>query len=215
MSESKQEPSYRGRVKYTPKGARKYQVRRPHKDRAELKLVEHAFRIIPKGTVLDAPCGGGRVSMLLEEHGYQVTAGDLSESMVQIANEKLTAANLKARAQREDLERMSFPDRHFDAVICFRLFHHFPNAEIRQRVIDELCRVSRGHVALSYFSPASYTSLQRRWRAATGGRITDKHATPLNEIRKYFAKAGFRLVKDFAQLRFIHTLHLAVFRRDD
>jgi hypothetical protein len=46
-----------------------------------------------------------------------------------------------------------------------------------------------------------------------GGKKSDKHTTPLSEVRRYFENAGFRLVRDFAQLRLIHTLHLALFER--
>jgi hypothetical protein len=79
--------------------------------------------------------------------------------------------------------------------------------------VTELCRVARQYVALSYFSPASVTSVKRQIRAAIGGRRSDKHPTPLSEVQGYFTKAGFRLVKDFAQMPLIHTLHLAVFER--
>ncbi len=98
-------------------------------------------------------------------------------------------------------------------MISFRLFHHFPNAEIRQRAVRELCRVAGQFVVLSYFSAASVTSLKRKLRVAMGGRTSAKHSTPLSEVRDYFARAGFRFVKDFAQMPFIHTLHVAVFER--
>jgi hypothetical protein len=50
-------------------------------------------------------------------------------------------------------------------------------------------------------------------RVALGGRTSAKHSTPLSEVREYFAQAGFGLVKDFAQMPLVHTLHLAVFER--
>ncbi len=206
-------PTYNGRVKYTPEKARAYQIRAERKERAELRLVERAFGVIPRGQVLDAPCGGGRVTMMLAGLGYKMTAADLSDAMLEIAREKITACGLKIPVEKQDLEQLGYSDRHFDAIISFRLFHHFPNAEIRQRVVTELCRVSKNFVALSYFSPYSYTSLGRKWRAARGGRKSQKHATSLREVKSYFEKCGFGLVRDFARLNLIHTLHLAVFRR--
>ena len=95
------------------------------------------------------------------------------------------------------------------AFVCFRLFHHFPNAEIRQRVVSELCRVARQFVVLSYFSPRSVTSLKRK----ITGRESHRHATPLTEVAGYFEACGFQLVKDFAQLPLLHTLHVAIFER--
>jgi len=211
MSES--EPAYRGRIKYTAEAARAYQNFKPSKMRAELRLVERAFSLIPHGRVLDAPCGGGRVTLMLAAKGYEMTAADLSEPMIEITRENVAAAGLQIPVEHQDVERLTYKDRTFDSVISFRLFHHFPNAEIRERVVRELCRVAGQYVALSYFSPYSFTSWQRARRAAKGGRKSQKHSTSLDEVRGYFAGAGFEFVKDFARLNLVHTLHVAVFRR--
>jgi ubiquinone/menaquinone biosynthesis C-methylase UbiE len=209
-----QKPAYRGRTKYDEQTARRYQIRKESKDRAEMKLVTRAFALIPKShRILDVPCGGGRVTVHLGKLGYQMSAADLSESMIVIARENIAHAGLAAAVERQDVERLTYPNRGFDTIISFRLFHHFPTPAVRQTVVRELCRVARKYVALSYFSPRSFTSVKRSVRAALGGRRSEKHPTSLSEVQGYFEAAGFRLVKDFAQLAFIHTLHLAVFER--
>jgi SAM-dependent methyltransferase len=200
-------------VKYTEDKARSYQNFKQSKLRAELRLVERAFSVIPKGRVLDVPCGGGRVTLMLAKKGYQLTAADLSEAMLEITRENVAAQSLPVTAERQDVEKLTFADRSFDSVISFRLFHHFPDVDIRRRVVAELCRVSDKFVAVSYFSPLSYTSWRRTRRAARGGRKSQKYSTPLKEVRGYFAERGFEFVKDFARLNFVHTLHIAVFRR--
>ena len=68
-------------------------------------------------------------------------------------------------------------------------------------------------MVLSYFSPVSVTSIKRRMTAALGGKRSQKHSTSLREIEGYFARNGFRLVKNFARMPVVHTLHLAVFER--
>ena len=215
MSATTEQPAaYRGRVKYNQKAAERYQVRKEGKHRAEMRLVDRAFALIPKtNSVLDLPCGGGRVAVHLAQQGYEVTCADLSEAMLTIARQNLADKGFPCRVEQQDIEKLTYPDGCFGAVVSFRLFHHFPNREIRQRAVTELCRVTRHYVALSYFSPASVTSLKRKLRAAVGGRASDKHTTSLREVRTYFAKAGFRLVKDFAQMPLVHTLHMAVFAR--
>jgi ubiquinone/menaquinone biosynthesis C-methylase UbiE len=218
MTDTKAAPAanaaYRGRTKYTQDAAEKYQIRKDTKNRAEMRLVDRAFALVPKDSrVLDVPCGGGRVTVHLAKKGYHVSSGDLSEAMLKIAREAVAKAGLKCDVQRQDIEKLGFPDRAFDAIISFRLFHHFPNKEIRQRAVSELCRVAGRWVALSYFSPASVTSVKRKIRAAMGGRKSEKHPTSLAEVTSYFEKCGFRLVKDFAQMPLLHTLHLALFER--
>lgn len=205
--------AYPGKVKYCESTARKYQAVKRRKNQAELRLVERAFRVIPKGTVLDIPCGGGRVCRRLAELGYAMHAADISDAMLIIAREKFSQAGLDVTVEKQDVEELTYSPQAFDSVVCFRLFHHFPEPQVRQRAVSELCRVARKYVALSYFSPYSPTSLQRRWRALTNGRKSQKYATSLKEVEGYFAAAGFRLVRDFARMRFIHTLHLAVFER--
>ncbi len=204
---------YLGKIKYSESTAQKYQVVKRGKNQAELRLVERAFQLIPKGTVLDIPCGGGRVSQRLTELGYSMHAADISDAMLIIAREKFSKTGLDITVEKQDVEGLTYSPQTFDSVICFRLFHHFPEPQIRQRAVSELCRVARKYVALSYFSPYSPTSLQRRWRALTNGRKSQKYATSLKEVEKYFAAADFRLVRDFARMPFIHTLHLAVFER--
>jgi len=212
---SSSEPAYRGRVKYTEAKVRSYQNLPESKNRAELRLIGRAFRLIPSGRVLDAPCGGGRVSLFLASQGYQMRAGDLSEAMCAATRENFEKAEVNIPVDAEDAEKLTYANLDFDAVICLRLFHHFPDPQIRERVVRELCRVTRGFVAVSYFSPNSITSLRRRWQAAWSGRVSGKHSTSLREVEAYFGAAGFRLVQDFARLPLIHTLHIAVFQRVD
>jgi ubiquinone/menaquinone biosynthesis C-methylase UbiE len=207
---TEQPVAYRGRVKYDDAQSRKYQCRKPHKHHAEMRLIDRAFALVPKThSVLDTPCGGGRVLLHLAQKGYTVSGADLSESMLAIARENASQAGVSCTVERQDLEKLSYPNGRFDTVVCFRLFHHFPNPEIRERVVGELCRVAAKSVALSYFSPYSVQSLRRK----LSGTDRDRFATPLVEVESYFRKAGFRLVKDFAQLPVLHTLHLAVFER--
>ncbi len=205
---------YAGRIKYDEDTARRYQVRKERRHRAEMRLIDRAFKNIPKKhIVLDVPCGGGRAAEHLARQGYAVGAADLSDAMLSIAREKLGQKKMILFVEKQDVEALSFPSRAFDTILCFRLFHHFPTEDIRRRVVAELCRVAREYVVLSYFSPFSATSLKRSLRLRFGGKPSQKHATPLSEVSGYFEQCGFHLVKDFAQLPLVHTMHLALFAR--
>ncbi len=208
------EQTYTGRTKYTEERSRKYQKRPKGKHAAEMKLLDKAFALIPtEHRVLDAPCGGGRVTVHLAHKGFTMTAADLSESMVTITRETVAKNKLDVKVERQDIEQLTFPDGAFDTIVSYRLFHHFPNAEIRRRVVRELCRVAAKNVVLSYFSPLSFTSAKNKLREKLGGKQAKKFTTPLSEVKGYFAECGFRLVKDFAQTPLVHTLHAAVFER--
>jgi SAM-dependent methyltransferase len=209
--DSEQAP-YPAKVKYDEQRARKYQQRKPGKDRAELQLVDHAFALISQThRVLDVPCGGGRVMLHLARKGYNVTGADFSEGMLRVAREAAAQSKLRCPVERQDIEHLTYAGCGFDTIVCFRLFHHFHNSELRQRVVRELCRVAARYVVLSYFTPYSPQSLKRKLT----GTDTDRFATSLKEVKSYFTAAGFRLVKDFSQMPLVHTLHLAVFERID
>ena len=206
--------AYRNRIKNDPQAAEVYKYRKATKHQAEMALVERGFCCIPQSnTVLDIPCGAGRVTILLERLGYRCTGAEISDAMIEVARQEIAAAELGSRIDKIDIEDMDYPDRQFGAIICFRLFHHFPNPQVRRRVVKEMCRVASEYVALSYFSPLSPTSLRRAFRATVSGKISRQYATPLTEIAAYFQECGFGLVKDFAQTPWMHTLHLAIFKR--
>lgn len=203
------------RKHYSTEGSRIYVGRRKApKHVAEMRMIDRVFARIPaRHKVLDCPCGGGRLTVHLAQKGYKVTGADVSEEMVNLAREQMTNSNLECPIETGDLEKLAYPDRSFDTVVCFRLFHHFPEPQIRKVVIGELCRTAAQYVALSYLSPMAYTSVYRKVRAALGGRKPRKWTTSLKEIEGYFAANGFRLAEDFAQLPLLHTLHVALFER--
>lgn len=205
---------YRGRFKYDHATARQYQNVNERKHRAEMRMLDRIFaHIPPRQKVLDTPCGGGRVSAHLARQGHTMHAADLSDAMIEIARENLAGEGIDCAVSKQDIECLEFNDSQFDTTVCFRLFHHFPTPSIRRRAVDELCRVSRQYVALSYFSPLSVTSAKRKLRVTLGGRRSEKHCTSRREVEQYFAQCGFRLVRDVARLPVLHTMHVALFER--
>jgi len=207
---------YRGKVKYDKATALEYKNRPSRQHTAEMALIDRAFELVPRDyRILDLPCGAGRVSVHLAKRGYEVSCADYSEAMLDITRQVVAENGLHCPVEKQDIEALTFADRQFDAVICFRLFHHFPNAALRQKAVSELCRVARKQVAVSYFSPFAVTTIKRRLQARFAGRVPQKHATPLAEVERYFRTHGFRLVRNFARSPFLHTLHLALFERVD
>jgi len=186
---------------------------KPVKMVAEMRLIHRAMMLVPNThRVLDVPCGEGRVMLDLAQRGYAVTGADVSEEMVIVARRAAAASGLTCRVHREDLQKLTFPDGSFDTVICFRLFHKLPT-ELRQLIIGELCRVSRHYVLLSYDSAWSYTSIKRTLRIVLGGHKPDRWATSLEDVKGAFARCGFELLQDFAQLPLLKAHHFAMWQR--
>ncbi len=207
--------NYKSRIKHNPQVAEDYKDRKAHKHQAEMNLVRKGFEMVDGvSSVLDAPCGVGRATILLASMGFTATGLDLGEGAVAAARDELEASGYPGEIVAGDMENLDYKDRWFDAVLCFRLYHHFPNEKIREKIIAEICRVAGKYVLISYFSPYSFTSVKRALRARLTAKKSMQHATSLDSIVEKFSQQGFSLVADNAQLPFLHTLHLAVFKRN-
>ncbi len=225
MSSSKTDPAsdntssanahdYRQRIKHSTEKATKYQHRKAHKHRKEMALIERALqKLDAPQSFLDAPCGVGRASVMLERKGFKVTGVDLGEGALQAAQAAVKAINGSTRIERADLEDLPYADRSFDACLCFRFIHHLPSDDLRDRVIVQLCRVSERYVLISYLSPLSVTSFRRALAQRFLGKTSVQYRTSLATLERHFQRQGFTLLKDFAQMPLIHSLHLAIFER--
>jgi SAM-dependent methyltransferase len=209
---NRRDTPYSALVRYTEQTAENYQQRNPRRHRAEMQLISRVFSGVPRGSVLDIPSGGGRVGLFLAQQGYNVTCADNAPAMVDITRRAAAETHTDIAVDQQNIESMTYPDGAFDTVVCFRLFHHFPDRAIRARAVREICRVARDRIALSYFSPMAFSALERKVRGLIKGRQS-KFATSLGEIRGYFEPCGFELERDFMQIPLLQTLHVALFKR--
>jgi 2-polyprenyl-3-methyl-5-hydroxy-6-metoxy-1,4-benzoquinol methylase len=209
---NRSDTAYPGLVRYTEGVSERYQHRNPRRHRAEMQLIARVFSGVPRGSVLDIPSGGGRVGLFLAERGYKVTCADNSQAMVDITRQKARESGLDVAVDQQDIEAMTYRDGSFGTVVCFRLFHHFPDRAIRARAVREMCRVAGERVALSYFSPLAFSAVERKVRGWIKGHQI-KFSTPLSEVRGYFEACGFQLDRDFGQMPLLQTLHVGMFVR--
>ncbi len=100
------------------------------------------------GSVLDLPCGTGRMFPALLEFGLSVTGADISEAMLEKTQEKIDGASSFATL-RADAEDLPFDDNTFDYLVSFRFFCHLP-PPVRLEVLTEMCRVTKQTLAINY-----------------------------------------------------------------
>ena len=133
----------------------------------EWRCIEKALHgVVSDATILDLPCGSGRLEPMLEARGYRVTAADSSSHMLNQAIESYLAASgnsrlpLHMRFLQQNVMQTTFADNEFDAVICNRLLHHFPTPDLRRMALAELARISKGPVIISYFTNFAFSALR-------------------------------------------------------
>lgn len=204
-------PPFHPAVRYAAVGkSRDYAGRNPCRTRRELRRLAQVWPGRPGETVLDLPCGAGRLWPLLHDRGHTVLAGDAALAMLREAGGRPDATHVPRFAA--DAAWLPLADRSVDGVVMFRFLHHLPAPE-RNQAVAEACRTARRFVVVSFFHPCSAHHLQRRV-AGWLGRPTTRHATTLTALAQRFATQGFRLQAHAAELPFLRDLWIAVFVRE-
>lgn len=152
----------------------------------------------PKPTsVLDVPCGTGRLFETLDAHVGKIVGLDASRDMLLHARETGRAV------VHGDALRLPIRDGTFDAVVCCRLAHHLHRDDDLARLCAELARVSRRWVILSFWDAASLPA----WRTRVGLKRNEgargRLARSRHEIARQLESAGLEPCVFRSALRFV------------
>src|SRR5690606_23672422 len=115
---------------------------KPERNRSEADEIVATLGLAPGSSVLDAPCGHGRIANLLAADGFRVTGVDLTDLFLDRARADAERLGVAVDYRRGDLREFPVPGP-FDAVICwFTSFGYFDDHDNR-RVLAEFFRVLR------------------------------------------------------------------------
>lgn len=168
--------------------------------RALRRTFRHIRKVVADPAVLDVPCGTGRITEFLLGQGLDVTGGDISQAMMEVARHKCRHFPT-ARFVPLDLDRLDLPDRSFDVVTCIRLFHHLDTQE-RERTLKELARVTRRFVVVNVSYSSRFYRCRRRLKGWLGQGVSPTSSTWV-EILREAAAAGLRVIGCCFCLRFL------------
>jgi ubiquinone/menaquinone biosynthesis C-methylase UbiE len=117
------------------------------------------------GGILNLPCGGGRLSQPLSAHARLLVEADISIAQTSYAREhgRYTPSSPNNFVAASAFH-LPFHDHAFDVTVCARLLHHFSAAADHRRLMDELCRVTRRYLILSFNDRYSVKAALRRLR---------------------------------------------------
>ena len=164
-------------------------LHRKWSDRRERALLARYFARIGKAaTVLDLPCGHGRLADFLRQHCDRLVEADWSFTMVSL-NQRDHGRDRRHYVRASALE-IPLPDAAVDVAVSFRLSHHLETQELRERHLRELFRVARQHVIVTWFSATSLKNLLRQVRVRLG-RKQPKNVLRNDRVRALAAECGF------------------------
>ncbi len=207
-------PEYAARTKYDRRVAQRYRQdaegRRGRENRVLLNLLEE---LSPVRSLLDAPCGVGRVAALAQLSEIPYTGVDLAPAMLDAAKDRCRDEQRSVAWIRGDLEALPLRGRSFDVVLCLRLLHHLPE-RIRERVVREVSRAASRAVIFTYFHPFALHYAQRCLKSLLTGRVSQRFSHTAGWIERRLGAEGWRL-KTERGTGFLRETRYALFVRDE
>lgn len=131
-------------------------------------VVEEYFP--PGGTVLDAGCGYGRLSMKLADLGFVVSGADISPVMLKQAQKNVPSGDFRCY-QNE----LTWKENTFDVAILVTLLTSVPLASDQRQIVNEIKRVLK---------PGGYlfvSDMPLQWSS----RYTGRYAEGLEKYGEY------------------------------
>ncbi|MHC4814429.1 MAG: class I SAM-dependent methyltransferase [Planctomycetota bacterium] len=162
-------------------------------DRLERRIFDKLLRQLgPCASVLDLPCGAGRLHGLLKDHAPRVIEADFSSTMLALNREH--HQELDDRYLRCSALEIPLAERSVELVVSVRLSHHINTHEGRRRHLEELFRVAQRGVICTWFSE---TSLKNLWRRARSVFIKKRRKNTMHnrDVSAIAAACGFRTTR--------------------
>ena len=159
---------------------------------------------------LDVCCGAGASALPAAEAvssiGWMV-AVDLAEELLKLGRMRATAAGLHwLEFRRGDMTALTFPDSHFDAVICVFGIFFVPDMESQVAKLWRLVKPG-GQLAITTWGPGLFAPAYDIWLAAvrrvrpdlySAFNPWDRITTP-EAVHKLFADAGVQPIEVIAE----------------
>ena len=201
------ERAERYNAKYSKQALKRASTRR------EFQLIRQLLGSVQRSEVLlDLPSGGGRLSPALAPFADLILEADVAFGQLQHGRNAppLEAPQLWLEASAFDIP---LRDRSVDGTVCVRLAHHLPAASERERLVDEILRVSQRFALMTFFDFHSMKNRLRRLRQPFDGK-PPKLTMSQAELRGLAARRGFSLVACPALSRLFSGHRYALMVRD-
>jgi SAM-dependent methyltransferase len=160
--------------------------------RDETLVTELLARSGPHASVLDLPCGTGRLFPALQRAVPLVLGADLAREMLLAG--RAARPEVRLPLLQADATRLPFADRSVDALVSLRFLFHFERAE-RVAMLTEFARVARRAVIVQVRHGETLKHRARGLRHRFGLARRYRPAEGRGELVAELAAAGLELVE--------------------
>jgi len=164
----------------------------------ERRALRRAFAAVSRSkTILDLPCGTGRLAETLLEEGFHVVGVDISGAMLDVARRKLQRFGSSFATRVGDVRELARNEQgSYDAALCARILMHFPLEE-QIEFLKSVAILSKGTVVFSQSLSTPYQRMRRRIKGVLGHQPSAAYPITEAQLRTLLKGAGLREVKRF------------------
>ena len=156
----------------------------------EKRLVRLTFEGLPKNTtIVDVPCGTGRLAEVLLDSGYSVTGIDISAPMLEIARQRVQHHGDRFQTHVIDARILAGTGLQFDCALCARVLMHLPLPE-QIEFLRNVAAVTRRRVVFTQSLDTPYHRFRRHLKRLLGHQAPAVTPSRLRSCEHLVVAAG-------------------------
>lgn len=153
-----------------------------------------------EGSIVDAPCGTGRLAGALLAAGYRVHGLDISDAMLRVARRRLQKYGPQFTCAVADARHLAANPPTHEGALCARVLMHFP-LEQQVEFLAGVATLSRSTVVISHSLDSPYQRFRRRIKRFLGHQPSVNYPLTNEAIKQLLARAGLRERKRYRLCR--------------
>jgi len=159
----------------------------------EVRHIKAAFQDIPLDlTVLDLPCGTGRLAEALLDSGFKVDGVDISPAMLEVARRKLQRFGNHFTTRVADVRELAKEEKkRYDVALCARVLMHFPLHE-QITFLKSVADLTKGKVVFTQSLSTPYQRFRRTVKRLIGNPPSAAYPITEDELKELLRGAGLR-----------------------
>jgi ubiquinone/menaquinone biosynthesis C-methylase UbiE len=144
---------------------------------------------------LDCGCGSGAFTRRLRRFNLDLLGVDISPRSISSAQARATDPH--ERYLVGDITRLEMPDASIDIVVFSGVLHHFPDGELREKILSEAFRVLKPGGRVFAYDPSAHSPSMWLYRSPSSpfhskiGKTDNEVLLTRKQLESELTRAGF------------------------